>query len=230
MQKTFLFCGFVILNLFLISDVHSEEFVKTTESKDIISNSDLEAEKVKVQYQKIIISAWNVPKSSAGTKVLVKVKLDDSGQINEILMDETIDQTFRASIVNAIKKVAPFTLPTDKNVREKAKNLSINFSSESLTEVSKPLRRSNSALYWSQSPKITINQNDLEGQDRSILVSVIANEQGKITEAKILRSSGLSKLDKKALNATKEAKFKPFYEGGKYHTIYTVLPFQFQYE
>ncbi|WP_420908867.1 TonB family protein [Acinetobacter modestus] len=104
------------------------------------------------------------------------------------------------------------------------------FSAESFPEVSKPLRIINNVLYWSRSPKIIFNKNDLEGQDRSILVSVIANEQGKITEAKILRSSGLSKLDIKALNATKAAKFKPFYVGGKYHTINVVLPFQFHYE
>lgn len=231
MQKTILFCGFVILNLFLISNVHSEEFVKTTESKDIISDSDLEAEKFKAQYQKRIISAWNAPKNSAGTEVLVKVKLDDSGQIKEIFMDETTDQTFRVSIVNAIKTASPFTLPSDKIVREKAKNLSINFSSiESFPEVSKPFRIITNELSWSRPPKIIFNKNDLEGQDRSILVSVIANEQGKITEAKILRSSGLSKLDTKALNAAKAAKFKPFYVGGKYHTINVVLPFQFHYE
>ncbi|MFW1953887.1 cell envelope integrity protein TolA [Acinetobacter beijerinckii] len=220
------FSSFIILNLCLIGSVHSQEIKEKTESEKYYLSQLQEAKKVKAAFSKSIVDAWNVPKNTAGKTALVKVILDDKGQIEKILMDQDIDPIFRSSIEKAVKKASPFDLPKDSTVREKAKHLTIKFSAvDSTDKVAKYSVQNGKNLYWSKFPQVQINGQELEGQDRFVLVSIISNEKGDIIEAEILKSSGLSNLDEKVLNATKEAKLKPYFADGKYYPIKATLPF-----
>lgn len=82
-------------------------------------------------------------------------------------------------------------------------------------------------IQWSRSPKVSFTPKDLENQTRLITVYIEADEKGKITNARITRSSGLPSLDEKALRAVKNAKFKPYMENGVAYPIKTEQPFEF---
>lgn len=82
-----------------------------------------------------------------------------------------------------------------------------------------------SGVQWSRSPKLSVSAKDLENQPRSAMVLIEADEKGKITNARITRSSGLPGLDEKILRAVKSAKFKPYMENGVAYPIRAEQPF-----
>ncbi|QER40621.1 TonB family protein [Acinetobacter suaedae] len=82
-------------------------------------------------------------------------------------------------------------------------------------------------IQWSRSPKISFTPKDLENQTRLITVYIEADEKGRVTTARITRSSGLPNLDEKALRAVRNAKFKPYMENGVAYPIKTEQPFEF---
>ncbi|HBO71749.1 MAG TPA: TonB-dependent receptor [Acinetobacter sp.] len=84
-----------------------------------------------------------------------------------------------------------------------------------------------SGIQWSRSPKLSFTPKDLENQTRLITVYIEADETGRVTIARITRSSGLPTLDEKALRAVKGAKFKPYKEDGIAYPIRTEQPFEF---
>ena len=57
------------------------------------------------------------------------------------------------------------------------------------------------------------------------MVLIEADGKGKITNARITRSSGLPGLDEKILRAVKSAKFKPYMENGVAYPIRAEQPF-----
>lgn len=67
---------------------------------------------------------------------------------------------------------------------------------------------------WKQTPKILIQDKDLQGYDRIIEISADADESGVITSAKVIKNSGIEKLDKKVLIAMKNASFYPYQQNG----------------
>ncbi|MFI8146493.1 TonB family protein [Acinetobacter sp. ABJ_C5_2] len=79
-------------------------------------------------------------------------------------------------------------------------------------------------LNWKQLPKIDVQDKDLQGYDRIVEISADANESGVITSAKIIKSSGIEKLDKKILLAIKSASFNPYQENGIYYPIRFIQP------
>ncbi|EXB45970.1 TonB family protein [Acinetobacter courvalinii] len=82
-----------------------------------------------------------------------------------------------------------------------------------------------SGVQWSRSPKLSVTAKDLDNQTRSVMVMIEADEKGKITNARITRSSGLPNLDEKVLRAVKNAKFKPYMENGVAYPIRAEQPF-----
>ncbi|MDH0031067.1 MULTISPECIES: energy transducer TonB [unclassified Acinetobacter] len=82
-----------------------------------------------------------------------------------------------------------------------------------------------SGVQWSRSPKLSVSAKDLENQPRSAMVLIEADEKGKITNARITRSSGLPSLDEKILRAVRSAKFKPYMENGVAYPIRAEQPF-----
>ncbi|MCG5790305.1 energy transducer TonB family protein [Acinetobacter baumannii] len=79
-------------------------------------------------------------------------------------------------------------------------------------------------LKWKQLPKINMKDEDLQGYDRVIMISADANERGVITSAKVMKSSGIEKLDIKVLIAIKNASFYPYQENGIYYPIRFMQP------
>ena len=83
-----------------------------------------------------------------------------------------------------------------------------------------------SGVQWSRSPKPNYNNKDLDGQTRTIVVHIEANEKGVVTLARISRSSGLPELDEKILRAVRSSKFKPYKENGVAYPISADQPFE----
>lgn len=84
-----------------------------------------------------------------------------------------------------------------------------------------------SGIQWSRSPRVTVSSKDLENQTCSISIYIEADEKGKVTVARVTKSSGLQNLDEKVLRAVRGAKFKPYMENGVAYPIKTEQPFEF---
>lgn len=80
-------------------------------------------------------------------------------------------------------------------------------------------------VQWSRAPHPSYSQADLEGEPRSMLVAVGADENGVITSVDVLKSTGLPELDKKVINSVYQAKFKPYKVNGELLSIQTDIPF-----
>ena len=80
---------------------------------------------------------------------------------------------------------------------------------------------------WKRQPKVGFTSADLEGEPRSAVVMVEANERGMVTNVVITKSSGLPALDEKIIRATKSARFEPYVENGINYPISAELPFDF---
>lgn len=74
-------------------------------------------------------------------------------------------------------------------------------------------------------PKIEFDDPDLKGKARHIAVKVVIDEQGRVSSAEVVRSTGLPALDKKIIDATMQAEFTPYMENGKAIVVSTVLDF-----
>ncbi|EML1064528.1 TonB C-terminal domain-containing protein [Acinetobacter nosocomialis] len=96
--------------------------VKSGDDKTIV-----EAEKYKQQYQKKIFKIWDVPPSSVGMSASVKVFLNDSGEIEQIIFLDKEDPKFKSSIEKAIWRASPFVLPSNPEVRKQVRKFNIKF-------------------------------------------------------------------------------------------------------
>ncbi|ELW9244682.1 energy transducer TonB, partial [Acinetobacter baumannii] len=80
-------------------------------------------------------------------------------------------------------------------------------------------------VQWSRSPRLTVSPKDLQGEARSVVVLIEADEKGKITNVRVTRSSGIPSLDDKVVRAVRSAKFKPYMENGVAYPIKAEQPF-----
>jgi TonB family protein len=77
-------------------------------------------------------------------------------------------------------------------------------------------------------PEFTYTNADLKGSDRTIRLSVEANEKGKLTKVNVFRGTGIPALDKYILSEfIKQASFKPLIINGKPQLIKTTADFSF---
>ena len=83
-----------------------------------------------------------------------------------------------------------------------------------------------SGVQWSRSPKPSYSNSDLEGQTRTAMVYIEANEKGVITSARMVRSTGVPVLDEKILRSVRSSKFKPYKENGVAYPIKANLPLE----
>lgn len=81
-------------------------------------------------------------------------------------------------------------------------------------------------ISWSRSPKPSYTNKDLQGADRTIVVSIEADTNGNITNARIVRSSGVDALDQKILRSVRSSKFKPYKENGVAYAFKAEQPFE----
>ena len=82
-----------------------------------------------------------------------------------------------------------------------------------------------SGVQWSRTPRPSYTNRDLQGETRSIVVMIEADETGKIINARITRSSGIPALDEKILRSVRGARFKPYKENGVAYPIRAEQPF-----
>ena len=80
---------------------------------------------------------------------------------------------------------------------------------------------------WEKKPNVIFTQAELEGKNRTLLLNVEADKEGIITKVNVKQSTGLPKLDEKAIAAVKIAKLKPYEFNGIYYSFKVTLPFQF---
>jgi periplasmic protein TonB len=90
----------------------------------------------------------------------------------------------------------------------------------------KPRVLSQGQISWSRTPKPAYTNSDLQGSDRTVVVSVEADANGTITNVRIVRSSGIDSLDQKILRAVRGAKFKPYKENGVAYPFKAEQPFE----
>ena len=64
-------------------------------------------------------------------------------------------------------------------------------------------------INWSQFPKPNYQNDDLNGQDRSAILRIYADETGQVTKAQVQESTGIKKLDEVLIKAVYAAKVKP---------------------
>lgn len=77
-------------------------------------------------------------------------------------------------------------------------------------------------------PRIVLKKSDLEGENRSLGIYLEADNNGKITKAEIIKSSGLTKLDNYVLKEFQEkASFQPLNINGKPYPIKKTKDFYF---
>ncbi|MFV7470852.1 TonB family protein [Acinetobacter pittii] len=82
-------------------------------------------------------------------------------------------------------------------------------------------------VQWRREPRISIDESELRGSSRVVLLMIEANEKGEITSVKVLESSGISSLDAKVIRAVRNAKLKPYTENGVAYAVKAKQPFQF---
>ncbi len=89
-----------------------------------------------------------------------------------------------------------------------------------------PRDLSQGQISWVRSPKPSYTNKDLQGSDRSIVVAVEADTSGRITNVRVIKSSGISALDQKIVRSVKSARFKPYKENGVAYPFKAEQPFE----
>ena len=69
-------------------------------------------------------------------------------------------------------------------------------------------------IEWRQFPKLSYQNEDLQGQNRAAILRIAADETGAITQVKVQESTGIKKLDEVLIKATEQAKIKPAHQDG----------------
>ena len=96
------------------------------------------------------------------------------------------------------------------------------------TPTTKRVSIGGSGVQWSRSPRPSYGNSDLKGETRTIVVLIEADEKGKITNARVTKSTGVPALDEKILRAVRSAKFKPYKENGVAYPIRAEQPFELE--
>ena len=81
-------------------------------------------------------------------------------------------------------------------------------------------------ISWVRSPKPAYTNRDLQGADRTVVVSITADAAGKVTDVRVIRSSGIPALDQKVVRAVQNAKFRPYKENGVAYPFKAEQPFE----
>lgn len=76
-------------------------------------------------------------------------------------------------------------------------------------------------------PKIEFDNADLKGQDRHASIRIGIDEQGKVSDVSMVRSTGLPGMDAKVIAAFKLVEFTPYIENGEGIPVYTVVQLRF---
>lgn len=67
---------------------------------------------------------------------------------------------------------------------------------------------------WLRTPKPSFQNEDLKGYDRSAVVHFETDDKGTVTQAKIIKSTGIGSLDQKVIEAVMKSKLRPYTNNG----------------
>ncbi|MDQ9817608.1 TonB C-terminal domain-containing protein [Acinetobacter bereziniae] len=81
---------------------------------------------VKKEFAHKILRAWHIPIGATEQKANARIKLTQNGSIDSIVVSSAAPDV-KASIEQAIYDAAPFTLPTQPEVRRDVQSFSVNF-------------------------------------------------------------------------------------------------------
>ncbi|MFW2014900.1 cell envelope integrity protein TolA [Acinetobacter bereziniae] len=81
---------------------------------------------IKKEFAHKILRAWHIPTGATDQKANVRIKLTQNGSIDSIVVS-SVAPDVKTSIEQAIYDAAPFTLPTQPEVRRDVQSFSVNF-------------------------------------------------------------------------------------------------------
>lgn len=81
---------------------------------------------VKKEFAHKILRAWHIPTGATDQKANARIKLKQNGSIDSIVVSSAAPDV-KTSIEQAIYDAAPFTLPTQPEVRRDVQSFSVNF-------------------------------------------------------------------------------------------------------
>lgn len=81
---------------------------------------------VKKEFAHKILRAWHIPTGATDQKANARIKLKQNGFIDSIVVSSAAPDV-KTSIEQAIYDAAPFTLPTQPEVRRDVQSFSVNF-------------------------------------------------------------------------------------------------------
>ncbi|WP_228136570.1 cell envelope integrity protein TolA [Acinetobacter sp. Ag2] len=81
---------------------------------------------IKKEFAHKILRAWLIPTGATEQKTNARIKLTQNGSIDSIVVSSAAPDV-KASIEQAIYDAAPFTLPTQPEVRRDVQSFSVNF-------------------------------------------------------------------------------------------------------
>ena len=146
-------------------------------------------------------------------------------KVQQVKKAETPKEVVKAEPKVDMKPLTTTTTVTEKVV-EKAKPAPQPAAEPQRDPSPKSVSIGGSGVQWSRSPRPSYTNRDLQGETRTVVVMIEADESGKITNARVTRSSGVASLDDKILRAVSSAKFKPYKENGVAYPIRAEQPFE----
>ncbi len=81
---------------------------------------------IKKEFVHKILRAWHIPTGATEQKANARIKLTQNGSIDSIVVSSAAPDV-KTSIEQAIYDAAPFTLPTQPEVRRDVQSFSVNF-------------------------------------------------------------------------------------------------------
>ncbi|NNP68127.1 energy transducer TonB [Acinetobacter sp. Ac_5812] len=199
----------------------------------------IEKEPLKVKFVKI-----KEPPKPEPPKPKEQPKPEPKKEVKEVkVVEKPLPPPKKIEKVQQVKEAAkPVLQKTEQKIEPKVETKVVTTVTEKVVEKPQPVQEvvkpqpaadpspkrvsiGGSGVQWSRSPKLSVTAKDLDNQTRSVMVLIEADEKGKITNARVTRSSGIPNLDEKVLRAVRSAKFKPYMENGVAYPIRAEQPF-----
>nr|WP_283848268.1 energy transducer TonB [Acinetobacter amyesii] len=83
-------------------------------------------------------------------------------------------------------------------------------------------------MIWKKRPIFNFNNDDLGNQNRDLSFKLYVLATGEVKTAELIKSSGLTHIDKRVEQSLLRAKFKPYIENGVAPPFVALQPFSFK--
>lgn len=152
-----------------------------------------------------------------------QVKQDDT-LLKQKLEQQRLDQLKRDQ--DARDKAAREQAAKDQAAREQAAKDQAKREQDERdrqAKLNQPRKATPGDIEWAKRPFLRFTNTDLGNQARVVVVRINATADGRITDVKVVQSSGIPSLDERAVKAIRGAKFRPTKDG---RAIYGELPYE----